>query len=152
MTQLLPGSFLKTSPERHWLSSVLPCWPAPYSQCEGTGNSCFRTGSSPSLSLLGVGWGRCQGPRLDGVVSGRVPPAVEQNESGRPTGAQLLVGTRHAGGHPECERPEGVTGKVARWLAQVGSRSGRVQIGSGRHLLVQGWADKRSLPEDESPV
>lgn len=77
---------------------------------------------------------------------------MEKNESSRPMGAQLLVGIRHAGGHPECKRPEGVTGKVARWLAQMGSRSGRVQMGSGRHLLVEGWADKRSLPEDESPA
>lgn len=58
------------------------------------------------------------------------------------------MGVRYAGGHQECKRPEEVMGKLAKWLVQMGSRSGGVQIGAGRHLLVEGWADKSS-PEDE---
>lgn len=83
--------------------------------------------------LLG-GWGRCQGPRLD--------RGGEWEESGGPMGAQRLVGVRHPGDHQACERLDGVAGKVARWSPERSSGLGRQQMGSGRHLLVQGWAGK----------
>lgn len=47
------------------------------------------------------------------------------------------MGVRYAGGHQECKRPEEVMGKLAKWLVQMGSRSGRVQLGAGGHLLVE---------------
>ena len=63
-----------------------------------------------------------------------------------------MVGVRYAGGHQECKRPEEVMGKFARWLVQMGSRSGSVQIGAGGHLLVEGWADKSSPEVERNPV
>ena len=43
-------------------------------------------------------------------------------------------------------------GKFARWLVQMGSRSGRVQIGAAGHLLVEDWADKSSPEDERNPV
>lgn len=62
------------------------------------------------------------------------------------------MGVRYAGGHQEYRRPEEMMGKFARWLVQMGSRSGRVQIGASWHLLVEGWADKSSPEDEQNPV
>lgn len=87
MTQLFSGSFLKTSPERYWLSSVVTGCPAGPPFAAGV-----RGQETAALGLKGappgLGVGEVKDPGWTKEMSGRVPPAVKQGESGGQMGAQ----------------------------------------------------------------
>ncbi|ELK31074.1 KN motif and ankyrin repeat domain-containing protein 3 [Myotis davidii] len=57
MAKLLSGSFLKTSPERHWMSCVMTSWSTP---C-----NCYKGQETAALGQEKVLGGGGQGPRLD---------------------------------------------------------------------------------------
>lgn len=120
--QFFLGSFLKTSPERHWLSSMVTCCPAPCSRCEGTGNSC-------------LGWGgRLQSLRLDrrrrvGGWGSESTRGFSQPLRGwcwcvsHADGFWIASHVWYLDGHTECKKLERVAGFLFVWSRGLVSKN-----------------------------
>lgn len=83
--------------------------------------------------------GEVKDPGWTKEMSGRVPPAVEQGESGGQIDGCPIAGWCQACRWSSGVREAGTGDQEAQiWLAQMSSGSGRVQIGSGMYLPVEG--------------